>query len=481
MQQLFAESSVFLQNDRKAASTAPRSTSALLAGPKSSAPPPSHPPLRHKVASRPVIPVGSRREPGERVFYGDAIVDAVDTAPPPDLPHLDNAESSESFVDINITDGDLLPTTQRPNTPPVAAAAPTHSTPRVPPNTPNTDAPNTASPSKKPSSSKWSSFFWGKSKSSASSSKESVTSPPVVSPANMVSAQPMAKPIPVPVAASSRPDSGAGGNDGVDSDEELEDTPMNRAYLERKERERRLAEEEEERLLRGRGGGGSTGDEVLDEWLAGGGDKRAGGARRRPVPSGTSQRRPKVQSRPQGASSQISSDVPTDRHSGSAPPRSTTPTMPSAMPSQPPLRTTNSAPMSASYQDHSALFHAAAAQSAAKGRDARTQSIDTPQSVSSTPVGGPPGSSSTTSDRFRNRGSSVDVNDAGRGSDYAKPSTGAPSTQSNRPQPAVSKSAEPVSRPATASMDAALPDGWEEVVTDDGSRYFYHRVTRVSR
>jgi hypothetical protein len=522
MQQLFAESSVFLQNDRRTAATAPRATSSLFGGPSSSTPS-----LRHKVASRPVIPPGSRREPGERVFYGDAIVDAVEPTtddPSASQSHTIGGESKggtssrvidsneDSFEDITFRESDFdteqssNATNSRYNVSSQAPATAATGTPKKGSEPPPSSAPSPGEQKKTPSkkSSGWGSWF-GKSSSSSSGGngsskpvKEEVaaqrTSPaptsvpaPAAKPAQVKPAP--TKPMAIPAAAS------RGVGDGLsDDDEDLEDTPMNRAYRERIERERKLQEEEEERMSHRGGGAGSTGDEVLDEWLAGGGDKRVA-ARRRPAPTGTSQRRPKAQTRPHATHAEGT----TERTSLGSNPYSNTPPAASYMPTGSKAQAQNSAsvqsnsalrsaaaagPMSSSYQDHSALFQAAAAQSAARNRQTESTSASAPAAAYA--AGASANTSASGATTSRNSGSGVvsseplgDTNPSkSRGKATAAGETGERSRANSNPIP-------PVVNPGVSrgSLDehGPLPEGWEEVATEEGGRYFYHKVTRISR
>lgn len=521
MQQLFAESSVFLQNDRRTAATAPRPTAALFAN--TSTHTTTEPSLRHKVASRPVIPHGSRRDPGERVFYGDAIVDAVE--PSHDSAADENAEGGhqtdidpdEGFEDINFRDTEYLDsrlsnsanehTATATGTP---SKAPSSTSSRTPKKVVAEDAASGTSPEKKSSSKKssgWGSYFFGKSSSSSKAGKEegnaSSATSPSPTPAPVPKPVPVTKPVAIPSTKPTPGTSGGGtGERQSEDDDMLEDTPMNRAYRERIEKERKLLEEEEERMLHRAGGGGSTGDDVLDEWLSGGGDKRSG-PRRRPAPTGTSQRRPKVQTRPHVPGSAPSVDGTNESSSFGSNPYSGTPPATSFMPtgkaqtsasvhSQSALKSASSAgPMSSSYQDHSALFQAAAAQSAARNKqtDTSRQSESSASFTPSAPVSSnPPATSANvatnTANASRSSGSNISSEPVdGHSKSHIRPSTSSVTTDNRTGTGSASNpppSAASVSRESLDDQDP-LPEGWEEVSTGEGGRYFYHKVTRISR
>ena len=76
---------------------------------------------------------------------------------------------------------------------------------------------------------------------------------------------------------------------------------------------------------------------------------------------------------------------------------------------------------------------------------------------------------------------------AGSGSSVPSPSvphddsTSDLSPASSAPEVSSRPSATPARPRASSSGDGDLPDGWEEVVSSAGQKYFYHRVTRISR
>lgn len=229
-------------------------------------------------------------------------------------------------------------------------------------------------------------------------------------------------------------------------EEEPEDTPMNRAYQERILREERRLEEEEDRH---RLGGAQVSDrpDDVDEHLQ---EKRN---RRRPPTTGvTNQRRPKPTSKP--IITQPEQPLPQPTH----PPVTTPQPALNPTPIQPEARASQREPPghSSSYQNPSYLQNLtqqtisgqlnAAVRSRAKS-DAPTSVPDLAPAAAAPLEKADP----IIVEKFR---------------PDSTPSTSIPSTSTPLPTPVESE---------------PLPEGWEEVYTEDGIRYYYHKITRMSR
>mmetsp|Transcript_16347 Transcript_16347/g.24641 ORF Transcript_16347/g.24641 Transcript_16347/m.24641 type:complete len:1163 (+) Transcript_16347:260-3748(+) len=402
------------------------------------------PELRHTVASRPVIPSGTRRDPTERVFYpvgGDS-----------------NISPRESSREVHTEE--------------YSQAQESHSEPHDSPAGFPQEEPATPPSSKK---SGWTSYFWrssskkGHEKGAVGTSSANKAQSPS---ASTVSPSTNAAPVSF---LSDRVETGKG--DDEDDEESLEDTPMNRAYMERRERERRQAEERQHNGLNSAGGLGA-GEERPEDILTGG-DKR--NTRRRvkatvTATSGSTQRRPK--------------HIPSKAYSGtsaSSTPRSQDevikPVVVPQMPKQPapssegsgrwspPPSRSPAHPVSGrkAYSMHSeeALRRSMVPPESESPTQTRKSSSSAAQYSSPSPVFIPPSQTQP----------HVQPDDI-----PPSPLSQSAPAQSFVPSRTRAQSdAVPATGQAEASRLSPLPAGWEEVHTDDGGTYYYHRVTRISR
>jgi hypothetical protein len=427
-QTLFTECNDILTKERKAPSTR-----SILTG-ESKAHEQQQSSLQHKGLSKPVIPSGTRRDPTERSFHHPGVV--VDEAPAGEEEDTEQEAATPASFPERYSQSQL----HTPPPPQKLSHGHSHSTP-----SPNPTPPGDQSSLKKKKS--WGSYLFGSKKSppaaaSAATPEQSKSSTKVTSSNSAV-------------AGDGRPSGGPNdASHGQETEtEEEEDTPMNRAYQERILREERRLEEEEDRHRLGGAYVSERPEEGDDHYH----EKRN---RRRPPSGGvTNQRRPKpltkpIPTQPEPPQPFQPQPIPQQQQAAYSPP---------PQDSQPSLSSSSSSYHNPSYlhnltqQKLSGQLNAAV-RSRAKSDVAPTSA---PEPSSHFPEKAPAPMRATAAPTERAE---------------AKVPTPVAATASQSAPPVHS------SREAAPKSEAEpLPEGWEEVYTEDGTRYYYHKVTRMSR